>query len=148
MRRVVIVLLAVAVVGFGVYTVRRMAAADRLAEELQHAITEIRGEMEYQACRLADRDVRREEMRRNAETLHYPPEIARLRAEQRKADRVGLAEIMFALPELRAAYDSVWTDFYTGNKWSVPSGGTAAPSPISPPGPPRPSIVSLKGNAK
>lgn len=125
MRCVVMALAAVAVILFGAYTVHRMDAADRLASELQNAIAETRGEMEFQAARLAVREVRREEMRRNAESLHCPPEVARLRAEQRKVERAGLSESMFSLPHLRAAYDSVWADLDAG-KWSAPSGSAAA----------------------
>lgn len=126
MRYVVMVLAAVAGIGFGAYTVHRMDAADRLAAEQRKAIAELLIEMEFQAVRRAESDVRREAMLRNAESSHYPAEIARLRADQRKAERVGLLEGMFALYDLRTAYDSVWADFYAG-RWSAPSGGTAAP---------------------
>lgn len=112
MRHVAMVLVAVAVIGFGAYTVRRMDAADRLAVEQRQAIAELRGEMEFQAVRLAERDVRREAMRRNAETLCWPAEIARLRAAQRKSERDGSAASLFSLEPLRAVYARVWADYY------------------------------------
>lgn len=123
MRRVVPVLVIAAAVAVGAYAKRRMDALECRVAEQRHAIAELRGEMEYQAARLAERDVRREEMRRNAESLHCPPEIARLRAAQRKAERAGLSESMFRLAQLRAAYDSVWADFDALGKWAAPSGG-------------------------
>ena len=125
MRRVVPVLVVAvaAAVAFGAYAKRRMDALERRAADQRHAIAELLGEMEWQATRLAERDVRREEMRRNAESLHCPPEIARLRAAQRKAERAGLSERMFSLARLRAAYDSVWADFDAPGEWAAPSGG-------------------------
>ena len=78
-------------------------------------VGEISKELEHAARKLARRQIAREAMCRDRDSLRYPEEIANLRALQRQAEHYEKSSELYATKMLRDWYDAEWEQYYATN---------------------------------